>query len=40
MLAAKAHLEPVVTTLVNKIPFDSQYKYMRPTTRLAVRSRF
>jgi len=28
VLAAKAHLEPVVTTLVNKIPFDSQYKYM------------
>ncbi|PTM35192.1 carbonate dehydratase [Enterobacter cloacae] len=28
VLAAKAHLEPVMTTLVNKIPFDSQYKYM------------
>jgi magnesium-transporting ATPase (P-type) len=28
VLAAKANLEPVMTTLVNKIPFDSQYKYM------------
>ncbi|MUZ24570.1 cation-transporting P-type ATPase, partial [Shigella flexneri] len=28
VLAAKANLEPVTTTLVNKIPFDSQYKYM------------
>lgn len=28
VLAAKASLEPVATTLVNKIPFDSQYKYM------------
>jgi magnesium-transporting ATPase (P-type) len=28
VLAAKASLEPVMTTLVNKIPFDSQYKYM------------
>ena len=28
VLAAKAHLEPVMTTLINKIPFDSQYKYM------------
>ena len=28
VLAAKAHLAPVMTTLINKIPFDSQYKYM------------
>lgn len=28
VLAAKANLAPVTTTLVNKIPFDSQYKYM------------
>ncbi|MGC0092895.1 HAD-IC family P-type ATPase, partial [Enterobacter asburiae] len=28
VLAAKASLETVMTTLVNKIPFDSQYKYM------------
>ncbi|MGC4127820.1 cation-transporting P-type ATPase [Enterobacter sp.] len=28
VLAAKAHLSPVMTTLINKIPFDSQYKYM------------
>ncbi|MGF6422456.1 magnesium-transporting ATPase (P-type) [Lelliottia sp. 489] len=28
VLAAKANLEPVVTSLINKIPFDSQYKYM------------
>ncbi|WP_368747933.1 cation-transporting P-type ATPase [Enterobacter cancerogenus] len=28
VLAAKANLAPVMTTLVNKIPFDSQYKYM------------
>jgi P-type E1-E2 ATPase len=39
VLAAKANLEPVMTTLVNKIPFDSQYKYMSTHTRLAVRSR-
>jgi len=26
VLAAKAHLAPVMTTLINKIPFDSQYK--------------
>ena len=25
VLAAKAHLAPVMTTLINKIPFDSQY---------------
>jgi ATPase, P-type (transporting), HAD superfamily, subfamily IC len=28
VLAAKATLEPVTTSLVAKIPFDSQYKYM------------
>ncbi|KEY50965.1 cation-transporting P-type ATPase [Citrobacter amalonaticus] len=28
VLAAKANLAPVVTTLINKIPFDSQHKYM------------
>ncbi len=28
VLAAKAQLAPVETTPVNKIPFDSQYKYM------------
>ncbi len=28
VLAAKAHLAPAMTTLINKIPFDSQYKYM------------
>ena len=28
VLAAKANLAPVVTTLIGKIPFDSQYKYM------------
>ena len=28
VLAAKAKLSPVATTLISKIPFDSQYKYM------------
>ncbi|MEG1210401.1 MAG: cation-transporting P-type ATPase [Leclercia sp.] len=28
VLAAKAGLTPVMTTLISKIPFDSQYKYM------------
>jgi magnesium-transporting ATPase (P-type) len=28
VLAAKADLAPVTTALINKIPFDSQYKYM------------
>ena len=34
VLAAKAHLAPVDTTLLNKIPFDSQYKYMSTHYRI------
>ena len=34
VLAAKARLAPVTTTLINKIPFDSQYKYMSAHYRI------
>ena len=34
VLAAKARLTPVTTTLINKIPFDSQYKYMSAHYRI------
>lgn len=34
VLAAKANLAPVATSLVNKIPFDSQYKYMSTQHRI------
>ncbi len=34
VLAAKANLAPVTTTLINKIPFDSQYKYMSTHYRM------
>ena len=38
VLAAKAKLAPVETTLVSKIPFDSQYKYMSTLHRIGETS--